>query len=417
MRPSARRPWPLLFSKLEWADPATISYAEILAAHADPGLMVAEGIAEYGAPDDYVPDGCEHGCIPNIDYDRRAGEGLAGVACPHDDACWPGWRWVPRGEALTLRCSSASVFAALREQNALGPLELPPGVHGATAIGRLKKRGLDVPVVWMRGRRDFFLSVCGLRQQLGGDALIVVVPKKIAGLRFAARERIAVLGLPVAHDGHLELTRGLDELDPMFRARAARRDEPDAEVDWVHLRFATTAERHVLTVNGHDFIGFRQGDALFARLLLLAAARKFTRKGWLHKASLVGDFSEQPDVAVTKSADKALEGLRKELVSDDVPGLTEAEQDALLKAGRGTGKLRLSVLPENITFDDSLASLTWKIHATTKGKKLSANQVEGVSLAMKLLAEARRLGVPGEVLDVPSPVAATRPATRRRSAP
>jgi len=101
-----------------------------------------------------------------------------------------------------------------------------------------------------------------------------------------------------------------------------------------------------------------------------------------------------------------------------VPGLTEAEQDAILKAGRGTSKLRLSVLPENITFDASLASLTWKLHATTRGNALSGKQADGVNTATLLLAEARRLGVPGEIITVPSPVPTTSRATRRRrSAP
>jgi hypothetical protein len=413
MSPSARPPWSLLLSKLQRADPARVSYAEILADGAQPSLLVAEGVAEYGALDDYAPEGCAHGCVPNIDYDRRASESLVGVACPNDEACWPGWRWVARDEALTLRASSTQLFGALREENGLLPLELPPSVRGATAIGRLKRRGLDVPVVWMRARRDFFLSALGLRQQLGGDGLIVVVPKH-PGVHFAADEQIAVLELPTAHDGHLGLVRGLDQLDPIYRKKAAGRDEPDAEVDWVRLHFATTEARHVLLVNDHDFVGFRQGDVQFARLLLLAAARKFTRRGWIHKASLVGDFAAKPAATAIKPADKALEKLRGELVADDVPGLTEDEQDAILKAGRGTSKLRLSVLPENITFDDSLASMTWKIHATTRGRALSGKQAEGVTIATLLLAEARRLGVPGEIITVPSPVPATSRATRRR---
>lgn len=415
MPPSARRPWPLLLSKLQRADPATISYAEVLAAHAEPQLLVAEGLAEYGRPDDYVPPGCEHACLPNINHELRASEGLVGVACPQEPACWSGWRWVPKDEVLTLACSAARVFGALRDENGLLPLELPHG-GPATPVGRLRRRGLDVPVVWLRARRTGFeLLVRGLRQELGGDGLIVLVPKD-PRVRFSARERVAVIELEAASDGHLGLTRGLDELDPSYRTKAAGRDEPDAEVDWIRLHFATTDARHVLLVNGHDFVGFHKGDALFVRLLLLAAARKCgEQRGWIHKASLVGDFSRDPGDKAVASANKALEKLRQELVADDVPGLTHDEQDAILKAGRGTGKIRLSVLPEHITFDPSLASITWKVPATTRGKKLSGKQTEGVDNADVLLAKARRLGVPGEVI-APTDAATTR-SSRRRSGP
>lgn len=405
-----QRPWPLLFSKLRRAEPASVSYAEVLAAGADPLLLVEEGIAEYGRPDAYTPPDCERACLPNIDYDARANERRVGVACPEEPACWPGWLWVSREEVLTLECSAARVFRALQEAHGLMPLELPPGV-AATPIGRLRRRGLDVPVVWLRARRSTFeLFVRGLRQQIGGDGLLVVVPKD-PRVRFSTAERIVVVELEAASDGHLELTRGLDELEPGYRARAARRDEPDAEVDWIRLHFATTEARHVLVVNGHDFVGFHHADAVFARLLLLGAARKNgARGGWLHKASLVGDFAREPAPEAVKRANKALEKLRAELVADDVPGLTEAEQDAIVKAGRGTGKLRLAISPENITFDESLASLTWKVPATTGGKRLSSKQLDGVDIATLLLAEARRLGVPGERASIPSRRAAGRSA-------
>ena len=263
-------------------------YAEVLAARADPDLLVRERLAEYGGRDSYRPPVCEHGCLPNLDHETRAEAGLVGVACPHEEACWPGWRWVPRDEVLSLRCSSAGVFAALRDENALAPLELPTG-SPVTPVGRLQRRGLDVPVVWLRPRRDFELVALGLRRQLGGDGLIVLVPKD-PRVPFAAREGIAVLELPARDDGHLELARGLDTLDPTYRVRASERSHPELDVDWIHLRFATEEKRHVLWVNGHDFVGFHKSDAVFARLVLLAASRKFgLRGGWRNKACLVGD--------------------------------------------------------------------------------------------------------------------------------
>jgi hypothetical protein len=224
-----------------------------------------------------------------------------------------------------------------------------------------------------------------------------------------------VLELSGDAGGQLGLLRGLDHLDPGYRVRAASRTNHDLEVDWIQLRFATEEKRHVLIVNGHDFVGFRKHDTLFARLLFLAAERKFgTRGGWRSKACLVGEFAARPSQEALARADKALETLRKELKVDDVPGLTHDEQDAVLKAERGTQKVRLSLVPENITFDDSLEALTWKVPATTVGKsgkaKLSERQSDGVETAMLLLAEARRLGVPGVAGDVPAP-----PPTKRRS--
>lgn len=369
------------------------------AAQLEPERLVREGLAEYGRPDWYEAPECEDGCLPNLDHESRAAEGLVGVACPSDTPCWDGWRWVPQAEVLSIHWSAERVFRALRAHNGLLPLELPPGTGTpAIPVGRLRRRGLDVAVVWMRPRVGFETTVLGLRQQLGGDGLIVVVPRD-PRVPFPARERIAVLELPATGSPHLELARGLDELDPGYRARAAAREHAELEVDWIRLHFATEEKRHVLIVNGHDFVGFRKGDALFARLLLLAASRKFgPRDGWRNKACLVGDFSARPAPEAVTRANKALEGLRKELVIDDVPGLTAEEQDAILKAERGTEKVRLSVVPGNITFDESLASLTWKVPAGVKAKsgasRLSDKQADGVETAVVLLAEARRLGAP-----------------------
>lgn len=417
MPTSERGPWPLLLSKLRQSDPARVNYDELLVAFdsAPPELLVRERVLEYGSKEAYSPPDCEHGCIPDLDFAGRAAEGLVGVACPHEEPCWRGRRWVPEREVLSFRCHGDGLFAALRDRNGLAPLHRAPG-GGFTAVGVLKRRGLEVPVVWTRPRRDFQQAVLGLRQQLGGKGLIVLVPR-LPPVSFGPRDGIAVIELLEGQDGHLELTRGLDLLDPRYRENAAQREAADAEVDWVHLRFATTPERHVLIVNGHDFVGFRKADAVFARLLYLAAERRFgTRGGWKNKASLIGDFTPQPGPESTKKADRALETLRQELVSDDVPGLTHAEQDAILKAERGSGRVRCAVAPENIVFDESLADLTWKVHATTVSKagttKLSKKQAEGVDDAQLLLAAARRLGVPGSVEDVKPAPLKKRPATR-----
>jgi hypothetical protein len=75
-----------------------------------------------------------------------------------------------------------------------------------------------------------------------------------------------------------------------------------------------------------------------------------------------------------------------------VPGLTDGEIDAILKVERGTGKIRLGVPPENITFDGSLASIEWKLPSVVgKGRTPSAAQEDGLARAKTLLAEVIRL--------------------------
>ena len=98
MRADDVKPWALLLSKLRRSDDARVSYAEVMAAGAEPALMVRERVLEYGTDDGYEPAGCEHGCTPNLEYDRRKKDGLVGVACPNEPACWPGWIWDARTE-------------------------------------------------------------------------------------------------------------------------------------------------------------------------------------------------------------------------------------------------------------------------------------------------------------------------------
>ncbi|QRK08534.1 hypothetical protein JQX13_53050 [Archangium violaceum] len=376
---------------------------------------MAEGVLEYGKADGYEPPGCEHGCTPNLDVETRISDGLVGVACPNAPYCWPGWMWVPEHEVNSLRCRASLVFAALRKLNGLVELTQPVPAP-FVAVGLLQKRGCTVPVVWLRSAKLGFEQAClGLRKQLGGDGLIVLVAKD-PRVPFHPSERIAVLELLDGADGHLGLVRGLDMFDPDYRTRAASRENSELDVDFIHLRFETQPDRHVLLVNGHDFGGFRKSDVLFTQLLLLAAGRIGGRRdGWRNKAALVGDFTPRPAADVVKKANKALERLREELASHDVPGLSEDELDAIIKAGRGTGRVRLGVPPENIVLDASLANFSWVSMTTTttkSGRRIAPNasQEEGIEKAALLLSEARRLGAPGSVDAVP-PL----PAMRRRS--
>ena len=57
-------PWKLLLSKLRRSDDSRVSYAEVMAAGAEPVLCVRERVLEYGSDDDYEPPGCLNGCQP-----------------------------------------------------------------------------------------------------------------------------------------------------------------------------------------------------------------------------------------------------------------------------------------------------------------------------------------------------------------
>jgi hypothetical protein len=141
----------------------------------------------------------------------------------------------------------------------------------------------------------------------------------------------------------------------------------------------------VLEINGHDFGGFRKSDVKFLRMLLLAAARKNgANDGWIDKARLRdGD-----------DKDRALERMREELVTYDVPGLSEDERRALIRAQKG--QLRLGVPPANIDFDASLASLEFIAPTTTTTKtgartRATPKQADGLKNAGVLLRDCHRL--------------------------
>jgi len=405
MRADDVKPWALLLSKLRRSDDARVSYDEVLAAGAEPALMVRERLLEYGKDDGYEPAGCEHGCTPNLEYDRRKKDGLVGVACPNDPACWPGWIWVARSEVEGLRCRAKDVFAALAARNGLEPLTVavPPPFVG---VGLLRRRGLAVPVVWLRSATRGFEQLCrGVRTQLGHDALIVLVAKN-PRVPFAASEKIAPLELLDDARGDLGLVRALEELTPDYRARVVA--DQTLDLDYVKVRFATRpGDRHEVEINGHDYGGCRKSDLKFLRLLLLAAARKNGKDdGWLDKSRLRDGSDKDP----------ALNDLRVDLSKYDLPGLSEDERKALLRVQRGEGLIRLGVPPENIEFDESLARLEFVATTTTVKRdgtktKPTKKQEEGLQNAATLLRDCRRLGVPGDAEAVKTP-ATTRRSTR-----
>lgn len=372
MPPAAVPPWKLLLSRLRHTDVAEVSYDDVLAEGVQPTMLVSEGFAEYGAPEDFAPEECVHGFEPGFDWDSRASEGLVGLACVAAEPCWAGWMWVPRQAVDRVRWRAQVVFERLRATNDLAPIELR--ARGAVGVGRLRRRGLDVPVVWTRAPAKFLQTLClGLRAELGGDGLIVLVPS-FRALAFHPRDHIALIELEPSERGDLGLQRGLDLIDPDYRRRAL--EDPKLDLDFVHLRFETRpGERHCLFINGHDFEGFRHSDLKFLRLLLLAAARVNGKdEGWIGKLHLRdGD-----------DKDRGLEKLRQELTDYPVPGLSAAELRALIKADRGTGRIRLALPPTRI----ELPSLD---AVSLLGSTATRNQQDGLRNAALLLRDLKRV--------------------------
>ncbi len=384
------RLWPVLVSKLRRTDSPRLSWSDALAVGVDPQALIDSGYFTYAGFDYESPD-CECGVEPNVEAGLR--EGLVSVSCVAEPACFRGREWVSRADVEWLRTTAVDVFRALAPINGLVPLDLPVPRPFAP-VGWLRRRGLEVAVVWLgKGGPGGELLCRGLKAQLGARAQAVLVLTRGTPPVFAPEERITALSLPDEPGPRLGLIRGLDVFDPGYRAKASLREHPELDLDFIQLGFSTTPERHVLTINGHEFDGFKQSDVLFTQLLMLAASRKNGRRdGWRSKAALVADFAGRPSEKSLAKGTRALENLRAEFSSaGDVPGLTENEVDAIIKVERGTGKVRLGVPPENITFDGSLASLEWKLPTTIGRGSTSAAQNDGILRAMRLLDEARRL--------------------------
>ncbi len=384
------RLWDLLLSKLSRTDSVWVAWATLLAAGAEPQALIDARLATYAGVSAESVD-CECGVEPDLDCSSR--EGLVGIACVGAPRCFDGWQWVSRFEVEWLRCQARDVFRALASRNGLTPLEVELS-RPFVELGVLARRGLQVSVVWMGRSVPSLEELClGLRQRLGRDGLIVVTPA-LPRVAFPAAERIVFHELPAGCRGNFGLERALDELTPDYRSRVI--ESPLLDLDYVRLRFATRpGDRHVVEINGHDFGGFRKSDVKFLRLLLLATARKHgPTDGWLDKSRLRdGD-----------DKDRALERMREELVTYDVPGLSEEERRALVRANKG--QLRLGVPAENIELDPSLASLEFIAPTTTvrsNGAKVKATpkQADGLRNAAVLLRDCRRLAYAEQTQEAP----------------
>lgn len=384
MQTSEERLWQAVLSKLRRTERPRLSWAEARGLGASPEGLIASGWFTYAGVDCEAP-GCECGVEPDIEAGLREGE--LSVSCVAEPACFRGRTWVPREEAEWLETTAGAVYRALGPPNGLVPLEAAVP-RPFVPVGLLRRRGLEVAVVWLGRRVVGAELLCrGLKSQLAASALVVLVPDDPPV--FTPDERIVALQLGEETGAQLGLVRALDALDPGYRARASSREHPELDLDFVHIGFATRPERHVVTINGHEFDGFKQSDVLFTQLLMLAASRKSGRRdGWRSKAALVADFAARPSETSQAKGTRALENLRAEFSSASVPGLTDAEVDAIIKVERGTGKLRIGVSPGNIEFDRSLRAIDWKI-LSLSARGLS--QEDGLRRARDLLDEFRRL--------------------------
>jgi hypothetical protein len=392
MQTSDERLWQAVLSKLQRTERPRLSWAEARGLGVEPEALMAAGWFRYAGVDCEAPD-CECGVEPNVEVGLRDGEGLVSVSCVAEPACFGGRTWVPRADIEWVETTAGDVFRAIAPLNGVAPVEIEvPGPF--VPVGVLRRRGLEVLVVWLgRSGAGGELLCRGLKSRLDAHVQGLLVLTRGEPPVFAPADRIVALALPSEGGPRLGLTRGLDVLDPGYRAKASSREHPELDLDFVQLGFSTTPERHVLTINGHEFDGFKQSDVLFTQLLMLAASRKHGRRdGWRSKAALVGDFAARPSEANLAKGTRALENLRAELGSADVPGLTEEEIDAIIKVERGTGKVRIGIPAENITLDHSLAMIEWKVPRLA-GRETSTtrSQAEGLRRACVLHSEFQRL--------------------------
>lgn len=252
-------PWKLLLSKLRRSDDSRVSYDEVLRTgwQAEP-LVVRERVLEYGKADDYEPPGCLNGCLPNVNYELGAAEGLVAVACPEEPPCWPGWTMVPRTEVEALRCRAKDVFAKIAATNRLQPFPKPVP-NPFLGVGMTHRRGMNIGVVWLRAPKLGFEQLCrGLRSDLGVEGLVVLVATK-PPTSLTAADKIVPFELDLDAEGRIGLPRAIEELTPDYRTRVL--DEPMLDLDYVHLRLSTRpGERHVVEINGQDFGGFRKSE-------------------------------------------------------------------------------------------------------------------------------------------------------------
>jgi hypothetical protein len=190
MQTSDERLWQAVLSKLKRTERPRLSWAEARRLGVQPEDLMAAGWFTYAGVDCEAPD-CECDVEPNVEVGLREGE-LA-VSCVAEPACFRGRAWVPREDAEWLETTAGEVFRALAPANGLVPLEARVA-SPFVPVGLLRRRGLEVAVVWLRPRVAGAELLCrGLKAQLQTAALVVLVSE--APPVFTPDERIVTLRL------------------------------------------------------------------------------------------------------------------------------------------------------------------------------------------------------------------------------
>jgi hypothetical protein len=381
-------PWDLLLSKVRRSDEPRITARELRGV--DVRSLTQAGVIKRAASGDgFRHPECEHSCVHAFEWAARKTDGLVGVACANDPACWQGWDWLQAESLETYHGSASAVFAAVRERNGLAILDAKVPTP-FVAIGTFKRSDIEVPVVWLRRpRSDFALSCSGVRNLLGGDGLIVVVGKA-PNAAFDPSQRILITELSTSETGELGLTAAIQKLAPDRKERS--RQENGVDMDDLHLRLAHAADRHVVETNGHSLTGFGKSDLNFLRLWLLAAARvgdpDQEHGGWVPRATVLGE----------RSPDKQLGRLWQALEKNVVPDVDSDALRALVKTDRADGTIRLALHPSRIQLDDSLGAFDFLGPSTSSSKsrkrspELERNVAQGLAEARRLLEEIEALG-------------------------
>lgn len=351
------------------------------------------------------PIGAGDGCPRHV-HERGGGvyEAVCGNLPPE---CEP----LPlrKTELVVYRLDQGAALAPLVardcDRECLAPASVEP-FEDLLPVGRLVRRAGSALLVLgapeAAARRGAALE---LKRRAGTDAVVVLV----AGRWQDQRSPEGVVELALGNPAEPHLWRAVKLLWP--EKWAARAKDREGIFEEVTLEIGTSAERHVVRLNGVDVHGFDHSDMKLARLLVLATKRAFDKDpeggGWLKK----------DPVLELDDKEEALGELRGSLykdLPDDFARLSTEERKALIAASpRQSGYVRLALHPRSIRLDGSLRELrllgerqTDAREDTPPGKKKQArkstkgasalreNQAQARACVVRMLDAARKAGAP-----------------------
>jgi len=334
------------------------------------------------------PNGAGDGCPRHI-HDRGSGEYEA--VCGNLPAeCEP--VQLRKTDLVVYRLDRGAALAPhvarICDRECLAPVSIKP-FEELLPVGKLVRRAGTALVVLgtpeTAARRGATLE---LKRRVQTDEVVVLV----AGRWQDQRSPEGVVELAVGNPAEPELWRAVKLLWP--ESWTARAKDRDGIFEEVTLEIGTSAERHVVRLNGVDVHGFDHSDMKLARLLVLATKRAFERDpeggGWLKK----------DPVLELDDKEEALGELRQTLLKDlpdDFARLSTEERRALIGTSpRQIGCLRLALHPRNVHFDDSLRGLrllgerqTDARDASPRKKKPTRKSTKGVATLHQNQAQAR----------------------------